>query len=263
MIKNEFDILFARIDDICRRAERGELGVSCFISPREQHFVASHLAAMGMSGRCFAYGGYEGAERRRIYILPDYVGEVSSYEEIEPFEDKKAIAAISVRGSGYKKLTHRDYLGSLLSLGIEREVLGDIVFTDAERQQAIIFCDSVIAEFILSELKRVGNDAVKVGYAEIDKDFSPLREFAHISDTVASPRIDCIVAALCSLSRDKASAAVSAGLVEVDFESEERPDRTVSAPCTISVRGYGKFRINSVSEQTRRGRLRLDADKYI
>lgn len=263
MVKNEFDILFARIDDICRRAERGELGVSCFLSPREQHFIGAHLADSGFSGRSFAYGGYEGAERRRIYILPDYIGEVSSYEKIEPFEEKRAIRAVSVRGSGYKKLTHRDYLGSLLALGIEREVLGDIVFTDAERQQAIIFCDSLIAEFIIGELKRVGNDAVRVSYADVGGDFVPLREFAHISDTVASPRIDCIVAALCSLSRDKASSAVSSGLVEVNFELEERPDRTVVAPCTVSVRGYGKFRINSVSELTRRGRLRLDADKYV
>ena len=162
MIKNEFDILFARIDDICRRAERGELGVSCFLSPREHHFVMAHLASRGMSAQSFAYGGYPQAERRRVYILPEYIGEVSSYEEIEPWEDQRAIRTVLVRGSGYKKLTHRDYLGSILALGIEREVLGDIVFTDNESRQAIVFCDGVIADFIVSELKRVGNDAVKV-----------------------------------------------------------------------------------------------------
>jgi RNA-binding protein YlmH len=84
-----------------------------------------------------------------------------------------------------------------------------------------------------------------------------------ISDTVASPRLDCIVGALCSLSREKARATVESGLVELDFEREERPDRTVSAPCIISVRGYGRFRINSVSDMTKKGRYRLNAEKFV
>ena len=85
----------------------------------------------------------------------------------------------------------------------------------------------------------------------------------HISDTVASARLDCIVAAICSLSREKARAAVISGLVEVNFENETAPDKNLSVPAVVSVRGYGKFRINSVSDVTRKGRLRLDADKYL
>ncbi len=263
MIKDEFSVLFARIDDLCKRAERGELGVSCFLSPREQHFVLRYLSRHGVRDRCFMYGGYEGAERCRAFILPDYISDVTDFRDIEVYLDSEPIAAVSVNGSGYRRLTHRDYLGSVLGLGIERDVIGDIVFEDTEREEAVLFCDSVISDFIVSELKKVANDTVSVARIEIGKDFAPKRSFAHISDTVASPRIDCIVASLCSLSREKAQAAVSSGLVEVDFECEERPDRTVSAPCLVSVRGYGKFRINSVSDVTRRGRFRLDADKYM
>ena len=97
----------------------------------------------------------------------------------------------------------------------------------------------------------------------ISGDFKPYRSFLHISDTVSSARIDSIVASLCSLSREKARMTVVGELVEVDFAVETRPDRQVNAPCTVSVRGYGRFRVNSVSEQTRKGRLRLDADKYL
>ena len=140
---------------------------------------------------------------------------------------------------------------------------GDIAFEDIEREEAILFCDAAISEFILGELKKVASDTVRVERVQIGDSFLPKRSFLHISDTVASPRLDCIVAAVCSLSREKAQSAVSAGLVEIDFESDLRSDRIVSAPCIISVKGYGKFRINSVSEQTKRGRLRLDADKYI
>jgi RNA-binding protein YlmH len=154
-------------------------------------------------------------------------------------------------------------LGSLLSLGIERDVLGDIAFVDSSGFLAVLFCDRVIADYIKAELSRVANDAVKVAIKDIDADFEPYRSFLHISDTVASPRIDSVVAALCSLSREKARAAVVGELVEVDFMSEIRPDRQISAPCTVSVRGFGRFRINSVSDQTRKGRFRLDADKYL
>ena len=263
MIKDEFSLLFARIDDLCERAQKGELGISQFLSPREKHFVLRHLASRGFAGRCFTYGGYSGAERCRAYILPDYISDVEDYADIEPYIDGDSIVSLRICGSGYRKLSHRDYLGSLLGLGIEREVLGDIVFEDSEGEEAIAFCDGVIAHFILAELKKVASDTVKVKRTELASDFEPKREFAHISDTVASARLDCIVAALCSLSRDKAAATVNSGLVEVDFEAETRPDRNLCAPCLVSVRGYGKFRINAVSDLTRRGRLRLDADKYV
>ena len=263
MIKDEFSVLFARVDDLCRRAERGELGVSCFLSPRELHFIEQYLARRGFGNRFVPWGGYGDAERRKVFILPDYMGNVKEYGEVEIYLDIPLIESLRIKGSGYRRLTHRDYLGSVLGLGIEREVVGDIVFEDGEREGAIIFCDTAISDFILGELKKVTSDTVKVERTRIDKDFMPKRSFAHITDTVASPRLDCIVAALCSLSREKAQAAVNAGIVEVDFETDTRPDRAVCAPCLVSVRGYGKFRINAVSEQTRRGRLRLDADKYI
>lgn len=256
-------MLLARIDDMCRRADRGEIAVSSFLSPKEKRAVLKYMSSKGMGGRCLTYGGYHDAERCRAYILPEYITDAESFFDIEPYLDKKDIVSLRIIGSGYRHLTHRDYLGSILGLGIEREVLGDIVFDDTEDEVAIAFCDSVIADFLLCELKKVANDTVKVKKIEISQNFVPKREFAHISDTVASARIDCVVAAICSLSREKATAVVNAGMVEVDYELETRQDRNLTPPCIVSVRGYGKFRINSVSEQTRRGRFRLSADKYI
>lgn len=263
MIKDEFSVLFARIDDLCERAERGEIVWSNFLSPRERHFAKGYLISSGMSDRCLFYGGYNGAERCRAYILPDYISGVKDYSELSAYLDENNITSLRIRGSGYRKLSHRDYLGSVLGLGIERDILGDIVFQDRAENEAIVFCDSLIANFILNDLKKVANDSVRVDKIEILNDFIPKKEFLHISDTVSSPRVDCVVAALCSLSRERASVAVMSGTVEVDFECETRPDKTLKAPCLISVRGYGKFKVNSVSEPTRRGRLRLDADKFI
>lgn len=263
MVRDENAVLLARIDDLCRRADRGEIAVSCFLSPKEKKIVMRHIALKGMNGRCLMYGGYAEADRCRAYILPDYISDANNFSDIEPYLEGADIVSLRILGSGYRKLTHRDYLGSLLGLGIEREVLGDIVFDDSENESAIVFCDAVIADFLICELKKIANDTVKVQKTEIASDFVPKREFAHISDTVASARIDAVVAALCSLSREKAAIAVNAGIVEVDYETETRQDHPIEPPCIVSIRGYGKFRINSVSEQTRRGRFRLNADKYI
>ena len=262
MVKDEFSVLFARVDDLCRNAERGVVGITDFLSPREQHFVLRHLREQGASVGCLMWGGYKDAQRRRVFILPEFIEDFSEYSDILPFCDGECISTLFIAESGYKKLSHRDYLGSVLALGIDRSVVGDILIS-AEEKGAFLFCEDSIADFISMELSRVGNDAVKVSRVTVGEDFAPKVQMAHITDTVASPRLDCVVAAVCSLSRERASAAVRSGLVEVEYETVEAPDKQLTPPCVMSVRGYGKFRINALSELTRKGRIRLDADKYV
>lgn len=259
-VKKETEALYARLDDLVRRAQRGEAALSPFLSPRELYFAEAWLNRQNMP--FFAYGGYESSERCRICVLPDYVDGEISLELLSEYGISLDICSLRVAGSGFCKLSHRDFLGSLLGLGLDRSVLGDIcVFNDGE--EAVVFCDSGIARFLLEEWKKAGNDKIRVTEAALPRDFSPEKRFLQISDTVASPRLDGVVAALCSLSREKAREAVTSELVELDYETEARPDRTVCAPCLISVRGYGKFRVLSVSDLTKKGRYRLVAQKYI
>lgn len=258
--KEETERLFARIDDLCERAERGETAVSVFLSPRELHFASRRLAARG--ALFVAFGGYDGAERKRLYILPEYMDGITSVSELEAYAQSIDISVLKVCGSGFSKLSHRDFLGSLLGLGIERSVIGDIVVTETGRE-AVVFCDSEIVRFLLAAWNKVANDKVRVENIVLPENFAPVRRFASISDTVASPRADGVVAALCSLSRDKARELVENECVEVDYEMVSRPDKTLTAPCLVTVRGYGKFRILSVSEQTKKGRYRLVAEKYL
>ena len=171
------------------------------------------------------------------------------------------ISAISVKGSGFVRLSHRDFMGSLLGMGIERSVIGDIVVTDTE--SAVVMCDSKIADFLINEWTEVGHDKVRCSRVTPGEDFAPERKYAPISDTVASARLDCIVAALCNLSRERARVCVVSGLCELNYECEERPDREVVPPALISVRGYGKFKVCSIGEQTKKGRFRLAAQKFV
>ena len=256
---DSFDGLVARIEDLCAVADRGELGISAFLSPREAHLASAYLARNAQN--FLAFGGYGDAERKRIYVLPDYIERDGDIGRVCEYGFSLEISALEILPSGYRKLSHRDYLGSILALGIERAVVGDIVVDEDGR--AIVFCDSTMESFICNELVRVANDKVKVSKIALECVAVPPRRVAPISDTVASERIDCVVGALCSLSRERAKELVLAGLVEMDYEVEDRPDWAVSDGALISVRGYGKFRVISLCDVTRKGRHRLVAEKFL
>ena len=268
-MKNEIsgDALFeARINELAKRAEQYREGYCAFLTPKEQIIASSILARGKYDCVSFFFGGFDGSERNRLFVIPEYAaieGEYNAENILENYEElvSEAVCAVKVSGSGYKKLTHRDYLGSLLGLGIERGVVGDIAVLD--EFSAVIFCDKKISEYILLELKKIGSDTVKVSPFPLSHEFKVKREFQSISDTVASARLDCVVSSLCGVSREKAQGFIRVGAVDLDYFTEERPDRGVSEGSIISVRGHGKFVVVSLSEQTKKGRLRLLANKYI
>ncbi len=265
--REEFGTLLAHMEDLALRAEQGVLTHSAFLTPREVHYAEAHLNGMRVSYRSF--GGYADAERRRLYFLPPYMEELAEgdaqtfADALDAFGYDAEIATLQIVGSGYRALGHRDFLGSVLALGLERGVLGDLLTDGEEARRAVLFCDAAIASFVETELKKVANDKVTVTQLTKGEWHLPPRRFVPIGDTVASARLDGVVAALCGLSRERAREAVSAGLVEMNFESEDRPDRTVSAPCLISVRGFGRYRVVSLDERTKKGRLRLSAERYL
>lgn len=258
------DALLARLEDLSARADRGEVAVGAFLSPREARQAAAYAKREGLPFAFF--GGYDDAERVRVYALPAYMEteeDVPLPVLLRDYGDTDGIAALSIKGSGYVTLTHRSYLGSLLGLGIERDVLGDLVVLDENGHEAVLFCDAQIVPFLLGELHKVGSDTVRVREVAPETVVLPPRRMAPIHDTVASARLDAVVAALCNLSRERARVAVVSGLVEVEFECEERPDFVLRTPCILSVRGVGRFRVLDVSEQTKKGRLRLVAEKFL
>lgn len=251
------EILYAQLRDMMQRAERGIWSCSHFLSPREAHLARCFAERAGQDSVCVVEGGYAEAERVKLFVLPEFLNEP---EYIAPILEQK-ISLLRLRGGGFCTLTHRDYLGALLALGIERHVLGDLVVSD--ERQAFLFCDSDIAPYICAELTRVGKDGIKVEQLPWGTPIELPERYKSVSDTVASARFDCIAAALTGLSREKAQMLIRAGESTVDYEICDRCDKVIEPPCVISLRGYGKFRIDDVSTQTKKGRLRLHARKYV
>ena len=269
-------LLLSRLDDLCGRGERGEAAVSPYLTPREAKYARVHLSARIKNGTAVLWGGYEGTERARVFILPDYteglvdpdllaahpVAALDGAGLEEPADTlREAVCPILVNGSGFRELSHRDYLGSVLGLGLERDAIGDILIPDAH--SAILLTDSRVGDFLVTQMEKVATDTVRVSRLPEGTPLAGTRRLQPVSDTVASRRLDCVVAALCNLSREKAQTAVKAGLCELDYEVVEDCSATVDAPAVISVRGYGKFAVQAFDGVTRKGRMRLVAGKYI
>lgn len=276
-VTDEERLLISRAAELSARSENSAV-VSHFMTPREQRLVYEAMQRSGDALRMFLWGGYAGAERRAAFFLPSWLvcdgqgcGGVFSDEREKYYLGlldsmgtgdltDEHIVPLRLCPSGYVELCHRDWLGALLALGLKRQMLGDILITDGG---ALLFAKKECADFIISELKRVGRDTVRVEYAEKGEAAAAHRRFERVAVSVASPRLDGAVHALCSLSRDKASELVLSGNVEVNYYTEKRTDLHLCAGDILTVRGYGKFHINRMEDVTRRGRIKLEAEKYV
>ncbi len=273
---DEERLLISRATELSERSENSAVALS-FLTPREQRLVFSAMERAGKADRVLFWGGYFGAERRKAIFLPSWLDlgrcehSLYSKEREEFFAQGLSemgmesilsdyTAAVKLSGSGYKELSHRDFLGALMSLGLKRSVIGDICVFDFG---AVAFCDDKTCDFITEELKKAGRDSIKCERISVDEGFVPDRKFKEIATTVASPRLDGVVRALCNISRDDALGLVSQGSVEINYFMEKEPDRPVRERDIISVRGSGKYIIDRVGDVTRRGRIRLIARKYV
>lgn len=276
-ITDDERLLVSRAEELLSRSENSA-AASYFMTPREQRIVFDALKREGSSDNLFFWGGYAGAERRAAVFLPSWLvcGEKAPDGVFSKAREEHFLYLLQMMGvwditdeffmpvklasSGYVELSHRDWLGSLMALGLKRQMLGDIVPTDGG---ALLFARCECIEFIISELKRAGRDSVSAQRSDPRECITVQRRFENISTSVATPRLDGVVRSLCSLSREKAAEAVLSGNVEVNYFVEKRVDFHLSPGDILTVRGVGKFVIYRCDDVTRRGRIRLEAGKYI
>ena len=263
MIDKQTEFLFAHLQDMADDAEKGIFRASGFFSPAELVHVRRWIASSGCTG-AHVHGGYSNAERARVYFLPDYMTAEDTEcitQTLSDYGYDDPTVILRIEGSGFRELTHRDFMGSVLSLGIERSVVGDIVADG--KFAAYMFCDRTIAPFVCENLTKIANDAARVSEACLPGGNFGEREYREIRDTVASLRLDAVVASACNLSREGAKRAVTGGLCELNHEQTDSPDAEVSVGDVFSVRGYGKFRLASLGGENSRGRLRICIHKYV
>ena len=261
----------SRIGDILDKAVGGEASASDFLTPQEGAAAVGLAAGSGLKFRLF--GGYETAERRKLFLLPDWT-EGFSDEAIEDFfksEYEKSIIPLFLERDAYitshpgdtgRGIGHRDYLGALIGTGIDRSRVGDICVSN---EGAAVFLSPEIANFLLSSempLKTVGREKVIIKPFAVPADFDGWRVYEPVEGVGASPRLDSVLSALTKQSREKIKAAVIRGDAEVNHIAALKPDLEIRPGDIISLRGWGKCRIKQFTD-TRKDRARVSAAKYV
>ena len=248
-------LLLARVLDQQQRADqRGVPTHTGFLSPAEQAVSADLLmAAAPRQGVLF--GGYPEAERKLWAFLPDWLEE-ETWQESEDCP----VCALEAKVSGMASLTHRDYLGSLMGLGLTREKIGDILITEAGAQVLVL---RETLPILLAQWEKAGRYPVKLREIPLS-DLSPARgEVKKIRDTVATLRLDAVASSGFSTSRSKASALIESGRVAVNHREVLKSDRAVAEGDVISCKGLGKFVIKEVSGLSKKGRIMIVLERYV
>jgi len=246
----EDSILLAGIEDKIRQCQDHYIATnSAFLDMRQRTLVEAQCRQHKGLRYCFC-GGYEDAERTVAVFLPDY----AELAENDP------LALLRVRQDGNRVLSHRDYLGSLLGLGIKREIIGDILVREGGADIVII---KDMADFLLYSYEKAGRTALKAEIVSIDQIIVPENRFEEKRDTVASLRLDNLIASAFSMSRGKAAEAIVSGLVFVNGLQSEKADRPVKEGDKLVLRGKGKVLLKSVGGVTRKDRISIIIHKYI
>lgn len=159
-----------------------------------------------------------------------------------------------------KNLTHKDYLGKIMSLGVERDKLGDI-FIKENIAYGIIFKD--MYDFFESNISYVGKSYVEVSFLEYEKGISLIKPvLKEMKMIVSSFRIDTIVAEISRKSRKKAQDDVKSGIVLINYNEEKNRSKEIEEDDIITIRGSGKFKIGSIDKKTKKGNYVINYFKF-
>lgn len=243
MYTSDKDELFcAKLDDaveLCLTRQKPYF--FSFLSERRQSVAAKRLDAIHFCNFAF-FGGYPGSERKVLGIFCEM-----------PDKPDFPVSAITFKFRKCDRLCHRDFLGALMALGIERETVGDILVEDGK---AVVFVKSEISNYIISQISKVGSTGVTVAEGCYD-DLPKGRGQEEYDYTVSSLRLDNIVAAICNLSREKTKSFILSGNVSVNFVLCSSISSTLKPKDTLTIHGKGKYILNGVNGNTRKGRVKI------
>lgn len=191
-------------------------------------------------------------ERNIIAIFPEYMEE----EDV-----KLPLSILRIKGkSKFENIGHRDILGSIMSLGIKRDKIGDII-VDERQYFVVVYKD--ISQYITLNINKIKHTPVSVEYAQ-NSDIPAMEEkFKEIASTVASLRLDAVISAGFGQSRSSISKEITGGNVKVNWEEVEDMSFTVVEGDVISLKGKGRIILYKVGSATKKGRINIIIKKLI
>ena len=234
-------MLISRMEDIAGKAVKTGCAASRFLTPAEAGSISEYFKYKPVA--LTFDGGFEGAERlRAVFLNPDW-GE---------FERSELFTALKIDFRPQDTPGHRDILGAVMALGIERDTIGDIVA--CEHGFALV-CLPELGGYIAENLIKAGRVGLKVSEIGLDELSVGREELTIRTDTVASLRLDAVLSAAFGLSRAGASELIVSGRVSLDHAPCVQPAKEVNAGALLSVRGLGRAKLIETGGVSRKGRI--------
>jgi len=232
----------ALIDIAANAIKSRKCTITAFLSPFEQDMAGVVANSLGELNVDF-YGGYRGAERQRAaFCHVDFQGTPN-------FE----IAVIKAQWNGeFARLGHRDVLGSIMSLGVERKYIGDIIAT---KDCARLLVDRKMCDYFTANLTQIGGTSVTTTVDELDSIEPKEERTKEIKATVASLRADSIAAAGFGMSRSKAAQEIAAEKLKLNWQTLKSASQSIKVGDVLSMRGRGRLEVTEIRGQTKKGRV--------
>lgn len=245
-------LLLAKLWDKINAGMRKSIPAStCFLSPRELE-MAKYL--FGEPDGLYTFGGYDGAERKMLVFLPDYLDEGVLYGEDSP--------CVCLRAAFFQgdSPSHRDFLGALMGAGIGRETVGDIC---VDKGSCDFFVTAEIAPYLQQNFTSAGRTKLRLTRIPLSEASIPEPEVREIRDTLASVRLDSVISSGFRIGRSLAAQYIASGKAAIDGLPCEKPDKPVPEGAKISVRGLGKIQLASVGGRTKKDRISVVIHRYV
>lgn len=256
--RQEDKICLAQIlDKIQFSKDRQNIEVTNFLDMYQISLVETFLRKIKFSNYLL-YGGYEQAERKILIIYPEKydLETVNKY-----YENSINIVRIDLEDEDKGKFTHRNYLGGIIKLGINREKIGDIIVTEDGADIITIKEFSNILNEQLQALTRFSQS--KITILEIKQLRKHTIQIESIKIILPSLRLDNIVSDLAKTSRSKAVQIINSERVFINGQNETKVSKQVKLDDVITIRGKGRFIIKEFVGNTRSGRIIVRIEKYI
>ena len=218
-----------------------------FVSPSIWNQISSTCANYNV--KSFSNGIFKDADRRMLSF--------SCFEE--PITYPINLLKIS-SSSKFGTLNHKDYLGAIMSLGIKREKLGDLIIQDSICY-APVCCD--ISNYIIDNLNTIAHQTCQVVEFDYSMDDLPKRQFQERIVISTSLRLDGMVSSICNVSRSNAVELITSGKILVNYFQCLKKDKIIKNNDILTIRGYGKFRIADIIGVTQKDRLKVSINQYI
>ncbi len=249
---NETELLKNKAMDLFKLSNKYKsFKFSRFYNEQEIYILDNFFKFKGFNNYMF-FGGYKNSNRKMLGVFYNISGISYKYFPIIP---------ISFNFSTNFNLTHRDFLGSLTSLRIERNLIGDIL---EDENKFICFLSSSISDFCIDNIQKVSNKKVEIYNCEKKyTDFIHKNKFDKKIYIVSSLRIDCIVSSILKISRSISLSYIKNGTILVNYKKDFNPAYNLNIGDIITIKKFGKFIYKDELLLTKKGKIKLILHKYI